>query len=384
KTFDPLDVDDTEEMPAELLAEEADFQEDWLADEDLQEDDFLTPVEQNGQQSPTETTTEEGEDADSEEADFIKSILSDFSDQEKPSQELPQQESESEPASVTSSSSEPVSPQPQPPTPKPQTTRNQQPTLLLGVVGGVVAVILAVGGLWYWQNRPFDPANLNVDSSSESVDPENLDFQDVSTDRLTSLAIAQFTDNNLETGVKAVSELLDRNALTFAESALAAVPNQSLDNPQVSFLRGRLAWQSVIIGENNYSVDDARRYWEIAVKGDAQSLQYHNALGFAYYAEGKFNRANQAWYDALELMDQKIEQENSELTPAMLDTYAGLALGLSQLAQESSGEQQQILQDKANKLKQKVLNEAPMDYQAQGLSQNWLWTEAAIEDWQEF
>ncbi|MDB9313885.1 CHAT domain-containing protein [Spirulina sp. CS-785/01] len=376
KNLDPLDVYDTEEMPAELLGEEQEVQEDWLADEDLEEEDFLTPEEQNGKQSSMGETTEEGED--SEEADFIKSVLSDFSHPQEP----PNTEGE------TSTSPQPTPPpsesiSPQPPLPQKPPSRKQHPALLPGIVGGVVAVLVAVGGVWYWQSQPFNPANLDVEGEVESVDPTNLDFQVVSTDQLTSLAIAQFTEGNLETGVNAVTELLNRNALNYAESALAAVPNQSLDTPSVSFLRGRLAWQSVMVGESNYSVDDARRYWELAVKGDPQSLQYHNALGFAYYAEGKINRANQAWYDALELTDQQVEQENSELTPALLDTYAGLALGLSKLAQDSDGEQQRVLQDKANKLKQKVLNEDPLAYQAQGLSQNWLWTEEAIKDWQE-
>ena len=54
-------------------------------------------------------------------------------------------------------------------------------------------------------------------------------------------------------------------------------------------------------GDTKYSIDDARRYWEVATQNDPDSFLYKNALGFAYYAKGNLNRANDSWFKAVEL-----------------------------------------------------------------------------------
>jgi len=66
-----------------------------------------------------------------------------------------------------------------------------------------------------------------------------------------------------------VEELLNRNQLSKVEAALNAVPQKLGDNPSVYFFKGRFAWQSIQTGDNRYSVDDARRYWESAAKEDS-------------------------------------------------------------------------------------------------------------------
>jgi tetratricopeptide (TPR) repeat protein len=142
-------------------------------------------------------------------------------------------------------------------------------------------------------------------------------------------------------------------------------------------LRGRLAWQSVQVGDRDFDILDARRYWETAVKQQPKSISFLNALGFAYYAAGDFNRANQAWYDALTL----IEKEKNP-SPEVLNTYAGLALGLRQLAQNQSGKSKQELLDKALQLHQKVMDVDAINFQTDTLSKNWMWSEQAIKDWQ--
>jgi tetratricopeptide (TPR) repeat protein len=106
---------------------------------------------------------------------------------------------------------------------------------------------------------------------------------------------------DLQGGLQAVEELLSpsRNALRAAQAALDLIPSSQANDPGVNFLKGRVAWQAIQTGDKKYSVDDARRYWETAVKAKPDSLLYTNALGFAYYAEGNMNRANDSWFKAL-------------------------------------------------------------------------------------
>ncbi|NES82284.1 MAG: hypothetical protein F6K10_13265 [Moorea sp. SIO2B7] len=199
----------------------------------------------------------------------------------------------------------------------------------------------------------------------------------MTTPLVTSIAIEELTSGNLKTGKPAVATLLDRGALPQAGAALASVPTQQLNDPGISFLRGRLAWQQLQTGNKDYGPEDVRRFWERAVKKQPKSIAYLNALGFAYYAEGKFNRANQTWYNALSLI-----KEDKTIPQEALNTYAGLALGLKQLAQkQSSGKQRSILLNQAISLRQKVIIEDPLNFQPDALSNNWMWSEQAIQDW---
>ena len=187
--------------------------------------------------------------------------------------------------------------------------------------------------------------------------------------------------------------------------------NTVIDDPAVSFLRGRLAWQSMQTGNQDYSVDDARRYWETAVRQQAEAEQpdaatlalYQNALGFAYYAEGNWERANRAWFQALYLQEEtqttapapESETATTPTTAAIpgaattaqpakqenLMAYAGLALVIAKSAQNQPAEQRASLQNEAAKLYQKVMTENPVAFQPEALSKNWMWTEAAIKDW---
>ncbi len=217
-----------------------------------------------------------------------------------------------------------------------------------------------------------------------SLEPGDRELEAVATERLTALAIEQFSQGNLAEGVAATTALLDRRALPFANSALEAVPVAQLDQPAISFLRGRLAWQSVKAGaDGTFSLDDARRYWRTAVQRAPQDLTYRNALGFALYAEGDYQGAQQTWYDALE---QVGETELADLSAAdqqqVLTAYAGLALSLNQLAAASEGNAATTLANQGRSLYREVLSTAPLAFQATALSQEWLWTEGAIADWQ--
>jgi tetratricopeptide (TPR) repeat protein len=213
---------------------------------------------------------------------------------------------------------------------------------------------------------PKTPANSSTPSKDETND-------------VTALAIKNFAQGNLRIGQQEVTALLDRGALNAADTALAAVPRSQVGNPSINFLRGRLAWQSAKTGNSNFRVEDARRAWDTAAKGKPDPV-YFNALGFAYYAEGNLQRATDAWFESLRLLEQ---QATGQTKPSqdVLTAYAGLALASQKSAATQPADRQAKLRGEAVRLRDRVLQSAPEKFQPGALAQNWLWTEAAIADW---
>ncbi|MHC0062601.1 cell division protein HetF [Nostoc sp. UIC 10890] len=281
-------------------------------------------------------------------------------------------------------------PQASQPVPLGSRTRRRKLWPIVGVVG-ISALAAAIALNWWWQNRP--QANLrNIPAIPTQSLPiqkqQNIDLETATTGIVTASATEKMSQGDLQGGLLAVEELLNRGALAAAETALKLIPSKQADDPSVNFYKGRLAWQSIQTGDNNYSVDDARRYWETAAKAKPESLLYNNALGFAYYTEGNLNRANDSWFKALNLAlkeqnsDSSAETSTNTAVPQdALTSYAGLALGLYKSAlSQSSGKQTQYLNE-AIKLRQMVLKSDPVNFQVDKLAKNWLWTEKAIEDW---
>ena len=256
------------------------------------------------------------------------------------------------------------------------------------VLGATGILAIALLGFWFFQNQrspqgdhlPEIPPSV---TGSSPLDP-NVDLSNVDTSQVTTIAIEQLSQGKIASGQKAVEELLNREALPKAAAALNVVPKSQLDDPTVSFLRGRLAWQSVQKGSRDYDLSDARRYWETAHKKQPNSSNYLTALGFAYYAEGNFERANQAWFDALYLMKQSQGATGVAADTAKRDAltiYAGLAMGLRQSAQKQPADKRASLLNKSIQLRQEVMTEDPVDFQPEALSKNWLWSQKAIQDW---
>ncbi|MEQ8968884.1 MAG: CHAT domain-containing protein [Coleofasciculus sp. C1-SOL-03] len=323
-------------------------------------------------------------------------------EQEKEDQDVPnpppQQPTESSappaPASVKTtampSSEQTVTPKPSPvqSTEKGWRSWLVAPKLWIGLgVSAVAIALLSFALVWNRQPRP-DTLVTSSDSPVPSLpQPSDLDRSNLAkaeTSQVTALAIEKLGQGNIEAGTEAVEALLNRGALSQADAALKSVSPSQLDNPTISFLRGRLAWQSIQAGDTNYNISDVRRYWETAVKAQPDSANYHNALGFAYYAEGDFERANNAWLDALTLIEQ--EQIDADVAgngakKEALTAYAGLALGFWKSAQPQPAEKRTNLLNESLKLRQKVLQDDPVNFQPDALSQNWLWSEQAIQDW---
>ncbi|WP_250123299.1 CHAT domain-containing protein [Chroococcidiopsis sp. CCMEE 29] len=256
---------------------------------------------------------------------------------------------------------------------------------------GVAAIALL--GLW-WQNREtILEYFLRPIPQSFLAKIADVNLKTASTSDITAIAVEHFRKGNLSAGYLAVEELLNRGALQNASKALAASPQQTKTSA-IAFLWGRLTWQFVQVGYKNYSLDDARRYWEAAVKAQPDSPHYRNALGFAYYAEDKLQLAYQTWFEALYLVE---EQQAAKITTFTISTstlnpsltkgeatnaYAGLALVLHKAAPDQPKDQREKFVSTAIKLRQKVLTDDPVSFQPQSLGKNWLWTEKAIQDWQ--
>lgn len=261
---------------------------------------------------------------------------------------------------------------------------------IMGIIGAsAIAIVLIFS--WLWQNRHTltvrdVPAIPTPSLPIETPTPTSL--REMSTGMVTATAIEKLNQGDLEAGLASVEELLDRNALQPAQAALQLVsPNQEKQG-SINFLKGRLAWQSVQTGDKQYSIDDARRYWETAVKANPGSLTYINALGFAYYAEGNINRANDSWFQALSLALRQVNTVfsteipiTSDVPAEALPAYAGLALGMYKSARGLSPVKQEQYINEAIKLRQTVLEKDPVNFQLDELKKNWLWTEEILQDW---
>jgi len=263
---------------------------------------------------------------------------------------------------------------------------------LLLPLGAVGILTLAWGGFWLGTRASQNQASPDWLPEVSSLIPNesSANLARLNTAELTAEATSALNQNDLTMGEQAVIQLLDRGALEQARSALAAVPADRTDDPAISFLSGRQAWQAIAAGNPDYSFDDARRYWESAIQQQPNQPEYHQALGFAYYAEGKSREAIATWQQALDLLkaqsDSPDEEPSPELlkNPAALHAYAGMALALQKAASQYGPAERDELLSKAEKLYQMVMDADSMQFQPNALarSENWLWTEEAIADWQ--
>jgi hypothetical protein len=247
------------------------------------------------------------------------------------------------------------------------------PKLWIILLGATSVLAIALLSFWFFQSRAPQPDAI-IPSPPSTTDIESS----------TNTAIQQFNQGNIATGQRAVEKLLDAGALPKAKAVLNAVTEPHSENPAVYFLKGRLAWQSIQAGNQDFNVYDARRYWEWAHKKNSQSSAYLTALGFAYYAEGNYERANNAWFEALNLIKESQAAAKVVKTtpnPETLTIYAGLALGLRQEAQQQSAAKRASLLSKALNMRQYVIANDSVNFQPEALSKNWLWTEKLIQDW---
>jgi len=269
---------------------------------------------------------------------------------------------------------------------KPGTTRKRFNPLSFGLVS-LVAVAIVAGAVGFWRSRPQTASSLSTDDRpTETVvatppavpTSEPNPWSTASTSEVAAIAIENLAQGKLADGVVAVNAMLDRGALQQAKATLEAVPNSQRNTPEINFVSGRLAWQFVQTGNQDYSVSDARRYWEAAAKSDPDSPLYANALAFAYYAEGKLELASNTWLRVVTLLEPTQSLDH----PPALTAYAGLAL-IMMRSSDQAPEDRQTSISKAIKHRNMVMKLAASDFQPKALAKNWMWPESAIADWQQ-
>ncbi|MEM8603548.1 MAG: CHAT domain-containing protein [Cyanobacteria bacterium P01_H01_bin.121] len=285
-------------------------------------------------------------------------------------------------------------------------TRSQVVPIWAGIsVAGFIAGLmgLALGGTVLLQNRseqldattPPTEAPIRVGLTAQEQ-PELLD--DAQTNAVTLYAIQSFRQGKAEAAYEAVEVLLERSALREAKAVLAAAPITTVDDPRLSFLNGRLAWQLIQLGEPDFQISDARRYWETASSAAEVTAEYLNALAFAYYTEGEYGQAQQLWLQVLTAANETdaaptlsditrgsvlADVRETPVDANQLTALAGLALVLFQSAAEQPlGNQAQFL-SQASQLYQRVTTADAASFRPERLENNWLWTETAIQGWQE-
>jgi tetratricopeptide (TPR) repeat protein len=269
---------------------------------------------------------------------------------------------------------------------------------MLPFIGAAGALAIALLGYWLMPQLQW-AAILSKAPLAPAILGTTQDLQNKETTELTAIASDRFNKGQLPEGEQALEILLDRGALLEATAIIQSVPAEKSAAPGVSYLRGRLAWQSMQSGNPEYQLSDAVRDWESAAKAQPTSVEYHEALGFAYYAQNRPRKAIQAWADALNILEvrQKAvdaslnqatnsatrlsEQSGNRTDQKTLTIYAGIALALRQSVNDPT-QPQTNLSSKASKIYQMVLRNDPVNFQPQALSKNWLWSESAIKDWQ--
>lgn len=254
---------------------------------------------------------------------------------------------------------------------------------------GVFAILTITGlMLWMWPQK-------QETTTKKATESTNTNIAKSAPERISDRGRRKFNEGDLQGGLGAVKELLESGDTNEAEKLLSLVPRDKIDHPQVNFIKGRLAWQSIQMGNTKYSPDDARRYWETGLQSEPNSSFYTNALGFAYYREGNLHLANDAWFKAANMaleaqpgasnvsLNINEQETDKQLPQDAMTAYAGLALSLYKLApQQQNNHKEKLYISEAVKLRELLMKHNKSNFDPSKLSQDWLWTEEAIADWQ--
>ncbi|MGB3201546.1 MAG: tetratricopeptide repeat protein, partial [Nodosilinea sp.] len=206
---------------------------------------------------------------------------------------------------------------------------------------------------------------------------------------LLTSAINALTLDRTATARTLIEQMLDRTELTTAASALATASEPQQQDPDIAYVRGRLAWQQMI-GDPalGTSPNDALRAWLMAVESRRDFLEAWVALGFAHYALGDSSQAIDAWERAIALdqaqrRDIDPEADIQVANPITVNAYAGLAMAYQNESDMTIvvGERSPI-QQQASSYYLQALTLDPALVNPTTLALHWLWSPALIDDWQ--
>jgi hypothetical protein len=193
---------------------------------------------------------------------------------------------------------------------------------------------------------------------------------------------------NIETARSLMEQMLDRGDLTTAAAAVATLPARQLDQPDLAYVRGRLAWQQMATGQGaEATAFDARRAWSEATGGRPDFVDAWVALGFAHYLLADHSEAIAAWEQAIALDRRQQRDINPDLprvaNPFATNAHAGLAMAYQQVSKIAIQPIEQAqLQQQAQGHLSTALTLDPSLVNVNTLGLQWLWLPAPlINDW---
>ncbi len=249
-------------------------------------------------------------------------------------------------------------------------------TKILTLPGAVAIALIALFGItaatWLQKDRPITP--FPSESAGELSPPTRAE-----------LALQR---DDLDEATKAVRALIDKGQFSEAIAALQSADQTQQEDVAIAFLKGRAQWGLVKQSSSDYSIDDTARSWTTALESESDWMEIAMALGFAQYASGRPQLALDSWQRAVTLANKQPAAKSAYFSSKTsgeyaLNAYAGIVIASLSLSEiDTDPAQKEQLLEQAASAYQKVISEAPTDFNANALGSNWLWLESAIQDWQ--
>ncbi|NEZ54595.1 CHAT domain-containing protein [Adonisia turfae] len=262
---------------------------------------------------------------------------------------------------------------------KDQASGRRKRQLAIGI--GALAATIAVAGVGI--NDPFKW--FEPPSSQPTTTPPSSEL----------LAISGIASGNPESAVMAINEMAAVGDQDKALNQLLALGQ--IEDPALLFSKGQLQWALM---NQNPSIDnsigpaEAARSWKDALDAQPDWLDAQVALGFAYYESGFWEDAIATWKNALGSgqdydipivtlgqIPQDVDLQNA---PTKLHAQIGLAMAYYQQSKQGLTDDDSLpLLATAASHWQDVIESASDEDVTNHLSFHWLWSQKALQDWQE-
>ncbi|TVP68663.1 MAG: CHAT domain-containing protein [Leptolyngbya sp. LCM1.Bin17] len=258
---------------------------------------------------------------------------------------------------------------------------------------GLAGLVAVLGVSLALLSRLTQPPTLVTDPAPSGIDRDSIDRDRPAppvpgqNTAVMASALNAFTTGNLAAARRLMEQLLDQQELATADSVLAAAEPDQLMDPDIAYIRGRMAWQHAAVGNADYNLNDALRAWEQAIEAQANALEAQVGLGFAHYALGNYELATQTWQQAVaidrsHLRDIDPQGRQQVSSPLTVYAYAGLAMvhqKQRQITPDTDLQAQHLRQGQAFFAQAIDIDHSLLD--PNRLAMHWLWTPTLIQDW---
>jgi tetratricopeptide (TPR) repeat protein len=259
-----------------------------------------------------------------------------------------------------------------------------KPTMVWGIGGLALAAVLGIGLV--------DPAGWFESSSSNNAGnspaPETVVDGLSDEDAKVQYWLAQ---GDLDAALPAISSMTQAQKFKSASTLLATVNREQQTDARVAFLTGQAQWGNYNQKNTDFAASDVSASWTRAIEAEPDWVEAYVALGFAYYEQGNWSEAQNAWQTAIDRANKARPKFADTLVSLQYNreqfiqnAYAGLTLVALKYAQPDNQDlvTQKAYLDEAQRHYIKVINEGYNDFQMPQLSQNWMWSEKALADWE--